>query len=102
MPFFSRSVRPDPQIRVRHLSVLFIRDPRRARYRRHDEKFRLVARNVIGSLNSDDRDLLEEHYVDDATYTILARRRGITAGGIGARICRLRRDLFQQFVSEMR
>jgi RNA polymerase sigma factor (sigma-70 family) len=66
------------------------------------EKFRMVAQVLIGSLDSQNRDLLEERYIDDVGYETLARRRGISAGGMRARVCRLRRDLSHRFTSVMR
>jgi RNA polymerase sigma factor (sigma-70 family) len=65
------------------------------------ENSRLIAREVIGKLSSDERDLMEAHYLDEVSWKNLAGGVGMTEGGLRLRVMRLRNRLMKDFGNQL-
>jgi len=57
------------------------------------ERFRLIAKIVIGNLNPSDRSFLEQYYIDGETACDLALQSGTTPVAVRGRAFRLRQQL---------
>jgi len=65
------------------------------------QDFRLVARDVVGRLSPEERDLMEAHYFDKVSWKDLAGEAGQTAGGLRLRVMRLRKRLMKDFGNQL-
>jgi DNA-directed RNA polymerase specialized sigma24 family protein len=66
------------------------------------ETSRLIARDVIGRLSPEERDLMEAHYFDKVSWKDLAGGVGQTAGGLRLRVMRLRKRLMEDFGAQLK
>jgi DNA-directed RNA polymerase specialized sigma24 family protein len=66
------------------------------------ENSRLIAREVVGRLSSEERDLMEAHYLDKISWKDLAGGVGVTDVGLRLRVMRLRNRLMEDFGSQLK
>jgi DNA-directed RNA polymerase specialized sigma24 family protein len=62
---------------------------------------RLIAREVVAKLSSEERDLMESHYLDRVSWKDLAGGIGVTEGGLRLRVMRLRNRLMEDFGTQL-
>jgi RNA polymerase sigma factor (sigma-70 family) len=66
------------------------------------ETSRLIAREVVAKLSSEERDLMEAHYLDKVSWKDLAGGVGVTEGGLRLRAMRLRNRLMEEFGTQLK
>jgi DNA-directed RNA polymerase specialized sigma24 family protein len=66
------------------------------------ETSRLIAREVVSRLSSEERDLMEAHYLDKVSWKDLAGGVGLTEGGLRLRAMRLRNRLMRDFGCQLK
>jgi DNA-directed RNA polymerase specialized sigma24 family protein len=66
------------------------------------ETSRLIAHEVVAKLSSEERDLMEAHYLDKVSWKVLASGAGHSEGGLRLRAMRLRNRLMRDFGSQLK
>ena len=66
------------------------------------ENSRFIASEVVAKLSSEERELMEAHYLDKVSWKNLAGGVGMTEVGLRLRVMRLRNRLMQDFGSQLR